>query len=474
MRARWFAALSALFVLTGCQSSTQATPAPILEPNLPAPQIISGPLSAPTTCGPSVPGGDHPTEPSLAAAPGNPSLLVATWQEHRSPIDVGNVVAVSRDGGTSWSRSTLPGVVTCTAGIYSGATDPWVSIGPDSTIYVAAVAIRQPTGSVRPRDVIVSVSRDQGQSWEVPVVVESGTGSSVQPDKESILADPRHAGSAYAVWADYGSASNPSGSIDTVVFARTTDGGRSWSKPAAIHSGKNEAQQNQLLMTASGILLDVFVEGSALPGAPHPPPLRVAIRLLRSRDQGSTWSAPIEAATFTYTNAVDPGTGAQLRFFGQDIVATASGNAVYVGWFENHANVSTITVARSDDGGASWRPARMVIREQAEAVLPTLAVAGDANVGLLWFDFRRFTAGSPRLDTDVWFSTSRDRGVKWTTWHAAGSFDLRSAPTAQYGLFIGDYMGLAGLPDGFGAAFVQARPQSRNGATDVFFSRIAG
>jgi len=474
MRARWFAALSALFALAACQSSTQTAPAPILEPNLPAPQIVSGPISAPAACGPSVPNADHPTEPSLAAAPGNPNLLVASWQEHRSPIDVGNVVAVSRDGGTTWSRSTLPGLVACTGGIYAGATDPWVSIGPDGTIYAAAVAVRPPIGSTRPRDIVVSVSRDQGQSWEGPVAIESGNGSAVQPDKDAILADRNRAGAAYAVWADYGSASNGSGSIDAVFFSRTTDGARTWSKPAAIHIWKNEAQQNQLLMTAGGVLLDVFVEGSELPGTPHPPSLPVRIRVIRSTDQGNTWSAPVDAARFTYTNAVDPGTGSQLRFFGQDIVATAAGSAVYVGWFENHSNVSTINVARSEDGGASWLPAHAVVRERPQAVLPTLAVAGDANVGVLWFDFRRFVEGSPKLDTDVWFSTSRDRGVNWTTWHAAGPFDLRSAPTAQYGLFIGDYMGLTGLPDGFAVAFVQARPQSRNGATDVFFSKIAG
>jgi hypothetical protein len=33
-------------------------------------------------------------------------------------------------------------------------------------------------------------------------------------------------------------------------------------------------------------------------------------------------------------------------------------------------------------------------------------------------------------------------------------------------------MGLCGLPDGFGAVFIQARPQSRNGPTDAFFSHI--
>jgi len=100
-------------------------------------------------------------------------------------------------------------------------------------------------------------------------------------------------------------------------------------------------------------------------------------------------------------------------------------------------------------------------------------VAGDATVGVLWFDVRHFTPGSARLDTDVWFSTSRNRGASWTERHAAGPFDLRSAPGGSLGPFIGDYMGLVGLPDGFAAVFIQAKPQSRNGPTDVFFSRIA-
>ena len=54
----------------------------------------------------------------------------------------------------------------------------------------------------------------------------------------------------------------------------------------------------------------------------------------------------------------------------------------------------------------------------------------------------------------------------------AGPFDLRSAPAVRFGPFIGDYMGLVGLPDGFGALFVQAAPQAKNGPTDVFFEKI--
>jgi len=462
MRARRVvAALGVLLVLPGCDSG------PPNEPSLPPPRVISGAVSVAAGC--NSPSASAPAEPSLAADPGDPLQLVASWLEQS-----GTVVAVSHDGGATWSRLALSGLLSCAGGRYARTSDPWVSIGHDGIVYVASLASQPPTSSGSARDVVVSVSRDHGTSWDAPVVVESATAPPVQPDKEAILADPRRPGSAYAVWVDYRVTSGVEPSVNQVMFARTSDGGHSWSTPAAIYSGNDEAQQNQLLMTAGGVLLDVFVEAPSLPGTPHPPPLPVKIRLIRSTDQGKTWSAPVDAAKFTYTSGVDPGSGAQLRFSGQDIRAASAGNAVYVTWFEDHADFSTIQVARSEDAGVHWRAPQRVVREKAEAFLPTLAVAGDATVGLLWYDFRHFKQGSPMLDTDVWFSTSRDRGAHWTERRAAGPFDLRSAPAVRYGSFIGDYMGLVGLPDGFGAAFVQAKPQSRHGPTDVFFSRIDG
>src|SRR5438876_810796 len=310
----------------------------------------------------------------------------------------------------------------------------------------------------------------------VPSACAGRAQSPDHPGEPSLAVDPtnpRRPGVAYAIWVEYPGAENAPSSVDQVVFARTTDGGHTWSKPVSIYNGNDEAQEHQLLMTAGGVLLDVFVEGSSLPGTPHPPPLPVKIRVMRSTNQGQTWSAPIDATQFTYTNAVDPGTGGQLRFFGQDITAASAGNALYVAWFEEHTEFSTILVARSEDAGVHWRPPQVVVREKPQAFLPTLAVAGDATVGVLWFDVRHFSPGSSRLDTDVWFSTSRNRGARWTERHAAGPFDLRSAPGGSLGPLIGDYMGLVGLPDGFAAVFIQARPQSRNGPTDVFFSRIA-
>lgn len=403
---------------------------------------------------------------------------MAAWIQDRYPGELGNVVAVSHDGGAHWTEFTLPGLTTCTGGADNNAGDPWVSIGGDGTIYVSSLVVR-PGGPQKPEgaiiSIVVSISRDGGRSWERPVTVERQTAPPVFTDKDAILADPRRPGTAYAVWVEYPVRQGETEpSTNQVYFSRTQDGGRTWSTPAAIYGNGDEAQQNQLLALADGTLLDVFVEGSQLPGRPHPPALPVKIRVIRSTDAGESWSPAVSAAYFTYTNAVDPGTGSQLRFFGQDISAAAGPGGVYVGWVEDHWEaVSLISVARSTDGGRTWSADHAVVGERPQAVLPTLAVAGDGTVACLWYDFRHFQADSASLDTDAWISVSHDHAATWKTMHLGGPFNLRAAPAARYGPFIGDYQGLVGLPSGFAAAFIQAEPQAKHALTDVFFSTLA-
>src|SRR3989442_14213096 len=106
MRARGAAALGALILVAGCDSAQKPS-----EPSLPPPRIISGPASAPAACaGPSP--SARPAEPSLAVAPGDPRQLVAARLENPS----GTVVAVSHDGGASWSRSPRLGLLRCAGG----------------------------------------------------------------------------------------------------------------------------------------------------------------------------------------------------------------------------------------------------------------------------------------------------------------------------------------------------------------------
>ena len=70
----------------------------------------------------------------------------------------------------------------------------------------------------------------------------------------------------------------------------------------------------------------------------------------------------------------------------------------------------------------------------------------------------------------VYAATSAD-GIAWTQTRLAGPFDLATAPNAN-GLFLGDYMGLAGAGGDFLALFVRTTGDAAN-RNDVFFARAA-
>jgi hypothetical protein len=73
----------------------------------------------------------------------------------------------------------------------------------------------------------------------------------------------------------------------------------------------------------------------------------------------------------------------------------------------------------------------------------------------------------------VWFAFSRDGGRSWRRSHLAGPFDVNRAQAIEgVERRIGDYQSLAGLPHGFVAAFTQAAPQAKIGASDVFFADV--
>src|ERR1700736_6698981 len=105
-------ALVATLLPAGCQSEAAVRPKPAPTPG--PPRIISQASPLQATCGLQVSGQDNPAEPSIAVNPKNPNELVAAWIQDRGPGELGNVVAVSRDGGTSWTGSVLPGLTTCT------------------------------------------------------------------------------------------------------------------------------------------------------------------------------------------------------------------------------------------------------------------------------------------------------------------------------------------------------------------------
>jgi hypothetical protein len=418
---------------------------------------------------------DSEVEPSLAVDPGDPGHLLVTWQQDRNLHGgaLGILTASSSDGGKSW-ETVQPPITRCAGGVYDLASDPVVAMGSDRA-YLAAIGIDVIGTEAQfeiDDEVVVSTSADGGATWGKPSVVATSGDPLVSFDKETLVADPGFPGKAYVLWVRYTRpASDTVAKTNETFVSRTIDGGATWSAPRLVYGEGTETQFHQLVATPNGDLLDAFIEAPTLSDRP-PLPARLAV--VRSTDQGTSWSAPTTAANISFTVVRDPTGKDHVRGTGQGVLAAASPDgAVYICWAEQPSRgESFLSVTRSEDQGKSWSsPRRVVSTSSGQPFVPQIAVAGDGRVGVTWY---QISAGNTddQLATEAWFAWSADRGGSWQSLRLAGPFDLHTAKLTDGGDFVGDYEGLVGLPAGFAAAYALAGPLSRSGPTDVFFSSI--
>ena len=414
---------------------------------------------------------DAEVEPYVAINPHNPSNLVAAWQQDRFSDGGahGLVAGSSMDGGKHWTEHTLRfsvcGGGTGHGGDYARASDPWVSISPDGTAYVISISFTGNTLQAGSSGaVLVSRSTDGGATWSDPATLIHD-GASAFNDKEAITADPNDSHFVYAVWDRL--TSNDHGAA---MFARSIDGGATWRPAASIYDPGvgNQTIGNEIVGLTDGSIADVFEEIDNTAGTSSS-----LIRVIRSTDQGASWSVPVTVAQNLAVGASDPNSGDPIRS-GAGLPQMAAGPAgtLAVVWedgrFTNGANDS-IAYSASSDGGQHWsKPVRINAVPGTPAFTPSIAILDDGTVGVTYFDFRKDPSkqGTGTLPTDYWFTSSSD-GVHWSEQHVTGSFDLQLAPDAE-GLFVGDYQALGKVGSVFVPFFVQT-VSGADGPTDAFY-----
>jgi hypothetical protein len=442
---------------------------------------VGGKTPFPKGCGvPGVQSKNTEAEPSIAVNPRNARNIVIAYQQDRFAIDGGalsNVVAVTKDGGTTWKRVLVKGLSRCTGGKDERSSDAWLSFAGDGTLYLASLTFSEtPTNSLvaGPTKLVSQVSHDGGYTWGPAVDVQPT--DRIYNDREAITADPKRKGFAYYAFVKRLGVFGESG---PEMFSRTTDGGKTWSTPVPIFVPPPLTLTDPTLIKVlpDGTLLNLVLVANLSPFLPDQVP-RVPWLIIASRstDEGATWSVPVVIARMKPSAPTKPDGGNVVRSYNVISFDVARDGTAYVAWNEIvSATDSTIFVARSTDDGQSWSGPVVVKHVATQAFLPTLAVDGHGTVGILYDDFRKDRPGDRALTTDVWLSRSYDRGKSWHEVHAAGSFDMLRAPNSESsgvaGLFVGDYQGMAGLPRGFVAAFAQALPQALHGYSDVFFAR---
>ncbi len=424
-------------------------------------------------------------EPFVAVNPIHPNNIVAAWIQ--GPFqDI--IAAVSFDGGGSWQQVPIPFTV-CSGGPYLGTGDPRLSFAPNGDLYAAAVV----GNSASPRGVGVSKSTDGGLHWSAMTVLPDSFTLDPPADFDTITADPTNSQLVYVMWDG-----TTSGKRGPALFTRTTDGGLTWEPTRVLITTDTQSsvQSNQIFVLPNGTLVDIY---ELLVKQPNKIPTQTSLLLLRSADQGQTWSAPTIAINPTpvyapnpnalaNTLVFDPKTGQQVLDFWGAWVATDSRNGnLYAVWEDgrfSNFQYNDIAFSMSANGGSTWSaPIRVnqtpmnIPLATHEAFFPFIAVAADGTIGVTYYDLR-FANSNPGLPTDRWLiscspspSNAASNPACWgnEVRLTDGSFNMEAVVPNLFGfIWLGDYFGLA-ASDAFQAVFAQ--PDADN-VTSIFARRV--
>jgi hypothetical protein len=342
-------------------------------------------------------------EPGIALDPTNGTLIAGSNDELDEPLctgagtaaspgscpfapNVGNSgVYVGTNNGFSWTQPayhesavgvgscqgriihTLPGY--CEQNLESFG-DPILSVGPargsngkfswanGSVVYYGNLAFAA-SGAGVPA-MAVSRSSDDGASWMSPVIVSSSSDNPVDfNDKDYVWADANpHSpffGNVYASWTLFQGAGrfgkSATFSPEPIVFARSTDGGQTWSHIIRLSQSANNGavggRQGSEVRTGPDGTVYVFWEGSLN----HHSEQLVAI----SHDGGNTFSGPMPVAAVNDIPSPLPGSSFRDDSFPAADVNQQTG-ALYVVWANEQGSPATalIEFTESDDGGLTW------------------------------------------------------------------------------------------------------------------------
>jgi hypothetical protein len=226
------------------------------------------------------------------------------------------------------------------------------------------------------------------------------------------------------------------------MFARTVDGGDSWEVARPIADTPGIPIGNQVAVLPDGSLVNVYL---LVPAGTDDP--RGTIEVIRSTDDGATWSDPAvvarvnrEELTVGEERVVRSGSALP------DVAVDATTGRLAVVWAERGARGRgrEIRLAVSSDGGATWGDPAVVERgSDAPAFTPMVEYDAGGTLGISYYDLRNDEPGNDAVATDRFLATSDDDGDTWRERRLTDeSFELLTAPDAG-GLFLGDYVGLA-------------------------------
>jgi hypothetical protein len=388
------------------------------------------------------------SETSITLNPNNPNILVGGSNEiFRLPMRG----YFSNDGGKTWGGVDLPLPPPATTNGTDFGSDPGVAFDTHGNVYYSYIVVffNRFFRSIQGTEMAVAKSTDGGKTWPQVTFFNFNSGTGKFNDKPMIAVDTNpnspFRDNVYVAWDNASLNQGKSSANDALLFARSTDGGKSFSSSIAVNrltGGPSEVIGADPFVGPDG---EVYVAWHDI--------VNNGLMFNRSFDGGVTFGQEqmIASTSIAFDISIPPQASRGALLYpacDADRSSGANRGRLYCSWMdETAANGTDIFVARSIDRGASWSANVRVNDDPAGVVkdqfYPWLSVdATTGSVNLSWYD--------PRNDpndtkTDVYFSQSTNGGVafianvKVTT---AMSDESSANPDADAGNQYGDYEGI--------------------------------
>ncbi len=252
----------------------------------------------------------------------------------------------STDNGLTWSALTLavPTVPFSVSALDHAVADNSPASPFAGRIYASVQQYRSPLASVT-----VSRSTDGGATWRLALAATLPKTQGLFSEGFSHLAVGKD-GTVYLAWM---ASDNGTFSPNNMMFAKSTDGGVTWSTPVLVYSATavNSLPNTSIFLPDSPVIA-VDTSGGAFSGRLYMTFFNftgafMQVLVTQSADGGSTWSTPVPVA---------PPTATRDQFL--PWISVGPDGSASVTWLDRRddpANVSYRTyLAFSKDGGVSW------------------------------------------------------------------------------------------------------------------------
>jgi hypothetical protein len=421
-------------------------------------------------------------EISMAIVPGptggNPTALLAAYNDNPYQGGPGLGVSFSHDGGATWIPQQLPYPLNPLGVPFADAFDPATTADGYGNFYAAHISTDDDWTNGPESGFYIHKSTDGGMTWNPPVQIAYDGKPSGSPDplyrlndRCQIICDVNpsspYYNHLYAVWIKDRGWNMPLPYSD-IYFSRSTDGGTTWSAAAVLNETvHNMGNLPNPAVAPDGSIYVIWMDYNVVTGG------NGTLFMNVSQDGGITWLPldikliPSVSLPPIYLNG-----GTDVRAKGAAVIEVSPFNPmelyiVYAEQVIGTPDEGDIFFIKSMNGGITWTiPLRLnddlTFNDQ---ILPWMDVKPNGVIDIVWYDRRNDPAD---LLWDVYMTTSLDGGNSFLQNQKVNSVAAPS-PQTPSGIWFGEYLGL--VVD-HSHAYIGFTSSALDIKGDVFFAKI--